>query len=296
MIKVINQSKTRYPAAQDFLFALFSSSVFYIVLDVICKNVNFGGGSELLLFISASFFVPISFIVFWTLVIQDSANKLTVRFCELNNNDFPVYPDAPLKEKILNMLSGAGYASCLPVFYWNLNRQMHERTVDMQIYQVISSAVVYIFYAVLGYQITARPKIFHFFIALAKLIRDGSFAYSALSGIEFAVLTLIFQCSGGVICWNESTAETLFAIPVLTLVLAIGIYSATTTLYRYKKNHQQNQHLIQKLSRLNVSITSSFSKAVNIVSNCRGKFFTKRQECLSYNEDSPLLVSSPNQP
>jgi len=230
--------ETKYLAAEDYGFAVFSSSMLYMILDAISQTGRMGK-LPVGWFITTTALVPITAFILAKTAMPDTKNII------MGGNKFPTYPDASRTEKLLDAGSGAVYGSSLLVIFWTINRELANKTVPLEIWQGGVAAGAVILSAISGYHMVNHPKAFHGVVTLSKGIRDASLAYAALSGLAYQVLTQIATCPHFP-CWGADEAPPLTT--AFTMISAfIGIFSAATSLYRYDEKHQANLENIQTI-------------------------------------------------
>ena len=280
-VKIINaRGGDKYRSAQDYLFAIFSSSVLYIILDFSSAAINTTsnliserGNRENIGYILLSFFsstsalIPLISLFMTQLVIPDSSDRITKQFDEQH---FPAYPDATKKEKCLNITTGLSYSTAIAALFWTINREVQRQTSPMEHWQMPIAAAYALVSAGIGYHLTNHPKVTHAFIALSKAAKDGALSYAALSGIAFHILMELHRCVEPP-CWDTAWHDVL-AGTLTPLAISIGVFSGLTTLFHFEENHTANEKLIDRVINAPGRIKN---KVTSFLSNCCCSLFGK---------------------
>ena len=294
IVKIINLRKQdkqgNYLSAQDYLFAGFSSSILYFALDAILDAKVMAENMSAPWFIATTIGVPVLAFFAAATIIPDSSNQIHIK---LDSDKFPVYPNASRKEKSLNMISGLAYASAITMLLWCINRELRKETVPLETWQLVVAGAYLIPAAAAGWLLTQYPKVFHGFIAASKGIRDAALSYAGLSGLGYLTLIVIHDCTKGP-CWgDDGTEESYLTSLFIPIALSIGVFSAATTLFRYKEKHAGNEKLIKGVTYgakrlkdgavyLKDSASNTARSAKNRVSNAAQSVKVKLTNCYAF--------------
>lgn len=235
------------------------------------------------MFITASVGVAGAALAFCKLATNDSATRVTLRPKEYrDDSNFPTYalPDedeqvdtsrhASKKEIAMNVFGGLSYGASATVFFWMLNRELNNKTSPIEPYQVAITVAAVALYAVLGGLATKYPRANNTAVAAAKTVRDGSHAYSALSGILFQSLMEVYKCPDNA-CWDQSH-NLYYSISLIVIASAVGLFAGATTLFPFADEHQSKVELFE-----------SIESAKNKLTSCFSSLFSK---CSSSNDDN----------
>ncbi len=250
-VKILNhRNQDNYPAWQDRLFAVFSSSILFFFLDLMKQNSI--TQMTLPVFILTSTMVPIASFTLARSTITDSTNYVVLPD-HFHEDNFPVYPTASPIEKWWNTKYAISLSTGITCLFWVINRELNGRTTPMDFWQIVMSIIYGLAMTVFSYQLTDSPKRFHVSLALSKALRDGSLAYAALSGIGFHVLDWINGCLQPA-CWSEDPYNTNKLLTTIFIPLAalIGLFSAATTKFDYEDNHSANEDIVRRISECDV--------------------------------------------
>lgn len=242
--------------SQDYVYALFSSSILYFILDTLSQSGNVGAQS-LTAFIIASTLVPVASAFFAKLVVPDTSNKLIFKPSQFRDDElFPVYPQATRAEKLSNLTAANAYAAASSILVWVINREVNGRTVGSTPWQLAIIAFTYIAGTFAGYKLAEHPLAFHAVAATGKGLITGAFSYAAFSGIAFLALMTHNQCENGP-CWDEEINMHL-TWPFLAASIGLGVFSSLTTHFSYEANHQGFQDMTENLKAIKDKLLDCF--------------------------------------
>lgn len=263
--KLINHFCERYPAAQDYLFSIFTSSIIYYILDMLSETGKIGAIPLPIFAFTSAIAIPIIAGFFLKLVITDSLPYLTPSV-----HTFAVaYPNAHTFERVLNIMTGLSYGiPALTSFFWCLNRELHNKTVPLENWQILLLFLSISLTARIGYQLTEYPIFFQRYVALSKAMRDGSLNYACLSGFSFLIGKE--NCGDKKICINKNKTNMLTAF-CLIYSASMALFSLMTTEFQFEKNHKANESLILTAQNAVNKVKNGVNSISTFFKKCCGK-------------------------
>lgn len=261
-----------YKGAQDYAYAVFTSSIVYFLLDAVSSTGKLGS-INVWWFVGITALVPVVSIGSARTATPDTSDQLIVKPNQLNG--VRAYPNADKTEKLLNAITGAVYGANIFILFWNVNREIHGKTVPTEMWQLVVSSLYVVANAAVGYKLTDHPKAFHAVVASSKFMRDASFAYAALSGLAFHILNRLTL-------EDREAVEMGLTFPFIALSIGIGVFSALTSLFRYDDNHQSYVDNKEMILNLPGKIKDGASSLASSISSCFGSMFSY---CCAYCAD-----------
>lgn len=252
MIKIINHTHERrrgdYLALQDYIFAALSSANVYRLLDIAHRSGN-AGAIPLPWFIGVSAGgLLVTAALMTKIAALDSApprcNHLTCGLDALDRLDLPQFPEISVSERFLNACKLMLYAAVAAVaFFWTVNREVRGETVPVAAWQIGLISLLLVLASYAGFQLNRHPKFAYGFLTFLKILRDGSLAYGALSGIVYMIVVYAFHCPNYQFCLNDTDRRALTYFCFIA-ALATGLFSGAASFFDFQDNHTQNQKLI----------------------------------------------------
>lgn len=271
---------------QDYLFAMFSSSLLYFALDIVSNHGSVGTMSLGGFVASSAVCIPLAIAFFLKIAHSDSYTEVVATLAKLKALQLPSYPNVPLSERLLNVGGGLVYAgSSLATFFWTVNREVYGRTMPLPIWQKGLLFLYLLIAGKIGFEVTDHPNFYQTFVAFSKMLKEGSLTYSVMSGI-FSLIA-VYQCNKQDSCFNEET-RTVFSYACFFMAMAIAIYSGATTRFQFQKNHEGHVALIDTIYAAPEKIKSGCADFSNTVSSgassCAHFFAEKIKQCCAREE------------
>lgn len=255
---------------QDYVFAMFSSSLLYFALDIVSHNGNVGVMPLGSFIASSAVCIPLAIALFLKIAHPDSHTEIVATLTQLKALRLPAYPSVSLSERLLNIIGGLVYAgSSLATFFWTVNREVYGKTMPLPTWQ---KGLLFLYLLVggkIGFETTDHPNFYQTFVAFSKMIKEGSLTYSVMSGI-FSMIAA-YQCPKQDFCFSDE-ARTMFSYACFFMAMAIGMYSGVTTRFQFQSNHEGNLALID-------TIYAAPEKIKSGVSGCAHFFAEKIKRC-----------------
>lgn len=300
MIKIIHHTHERrkrdYLALQDYIFAALSSANVYRLLDIAHKSGN-AGSIPLPWFIGVSVGGLLTATALMTkIAAPDSTsphcNHLTCGLDALDRLDLPQFLDASVSERFLNACKLMLYAAVAAVaFFWTVNREVRGETVPVAAWQIGLISLLLVLASYAGFQLNRHPKFAYGFLTFLKILRDGSLAYGALSGIVYMIVVYAFHCPNYQFCLNDTDRRALTYFCFIA-ALATGLFSGAASFFDFQDNHIQNQKLIAMKNGTVDALKIAGNYAVTLFA--AGKNYLSRVCAHSdHLEASPVLNRSP---
>lgn len=266
IVKLLNYrySETKYA---DYLYAGFSSSLFYYGLDLLSNEGKIGSMPLGCFVVSSCIFIPIVVSLFYKWTVFDSHSKLMYSLRQLNEFNPPKYPLASRNERRLNIITGLKYGvPSVTTFIWNVNREVFGKTVETPTWQKCLIAMYFLIAGKIGFELTHHPKFFQGFAAFSKVLKNGSLSYAALSGIFY--LAVVYQCENKKYCL-DGNFQTYLNYICFSLALMMGLYSGATTRFQFEKNHQGNLDFIAAVQNFPAAFNA---KKTEVIDGCGSAF------------------------
>ncbi|HLD84405.1 MAG TPA: hypothetical protein VI844_01385 [Coxiellaceae bacterium] len=234
----------KYLAAQDYFYALFLSVYGLFFTDLI-RGSQQAHELSLPAFIGINAIsVPFIAAFFFKFTTPDSHNRLNFSIKEAEPNEIPVFTfDDIVIHRRLNAVFGALHGlKSMTTLLWAVNREVQGQTVSLPDWQK-GLLVLYVMVAGnIGYESISHPKFFRGFTKFSNLLTAGALVYAALSAICY--MAVVFQSDTKTFDLNAASRTTL-TYTCFFFSLALGIFAAAKTRFRFQENHDGNQKLIE---------------------------------------------------
>lgn len=236
--KLTNHLIERYPAVQDYLFSIFTSSFIYFFLDILSEKGKVGAIPLPVFALTTGIAIPIIVGFFFKILIPDSLPYFT-SFIHLF---FSPFLNVRKSERFLNTIVGLSYGvPALTIFFWCLHRELYDKTAPPKNWQIFLLFLSILVTGRIGYQLTEHPVFFQRYVALSKGMRDGSLNYACISKIFYLIVKE--NCGATKFCIDKNDTKILKTFCLL-YSMVIGIFSLMTTEFQFEKSHKANELLI----------------------------------------------------
>ena len=242
-----------YLAAQDYAYALFSSSILFFAGDLFSST---GHMPQLSVFQ----FVMISLVgvlammaIFLKLTTPISSDKMIFsQNIETQLTYFEGYAKPFLNpsktERLLNAIGSVGYIASLSTFFWVLNHEVHNGVSPLVTWQKVMLGVGAGSLALFGSCATTdHPKYYLAFLMLVGFLNSSAIAYASISALACYVN-----------CKNHN-ADFVVAIGSFFALLT-GLFSATHIQYRTENTHMSNQDVEVMLEKISDKASALFNR------------------------------------
>lgn len=257
MIKCVNayysEKNNRYLASQDYVYALFSSSVIFFLGDLFSSTGQMPALSAFSFTIISLVGVLAMMAVFLKITTPISTDKMIF---EKNPSTEISYFDeyaAPLENpsktvRILNALGSVGYVASLSTFFWVLNHEIHDGVWPLAVWQQVVLGLGAVGLASYGsLTVTDHPKYYLLFLMGVILLNMGAISYAGVS-------SLLCYIS----CQNHHNTGLIIAN--FFIALATGLFSASHIEFRIEDKHAANQKTEEMIEKISDKIVSLFHR------------------------------------
>lgn len=242
-----------YLSAQDYAYALFSSSILFFAGDLFSST----GHMPVL---SAFQFAMISLVgvlammaIFLKLTTPISTNKMI--FSENPQTQelyFHEYAKAFLNpsktERLLNAVGSVGHIASLSTFFWVLNHEIHNGVSPLAVWQKVVLGVGAGALALFGSRtVTDHPKYYLAFLMAVAFLNSSAIAYASVSTLACYVN-----------CQNHN-ADSVVATSSFFALLT-GLFSAVHIQYRTENTHAANQNIEAMLEKISDKASALFNQ------------------------------------
>lgn len=275
--KILNAVPKRenYLAAQDYIFSVFCSSIFYFFLDLLTGAESLSLG----VFVVISAIVLPLFVAFFTnLALPDSSNRFYQ--CQGDGGEILLsrYALGNRVERFLNLGCGMDYGfTSLTALSWTINREYHGETASLPWWGMSLVGAGVLAAGKLGYDLTDHPIRFQKFVMISKFFKDASFTYAAISGIFY----MIFHDRS---IYQQPAFRVLLSCVCFFMGCCIGLYAAFTTRFRFEENASAIEMLINRVhaakEAASTGLTTIKNNAVNFFATCCKKNSAETEQLL----------------
>lgn len=254
MINALYQKKyDSYLAAQDYAYALFSSSILFFAGDLF-------SGSGYMPPLSAFQFMMISMVgvlammaIFFKLTTPFSSDKMIfAKNTETQLTYFDEYAKPFLNpsktERLLNAVGSVGYIASLSTFFWVLNHEIHNGVSSLAQWQKVILGLGAGGLALFGSRaITDHPRYYLSFLMAVAFLNSSAIAYASVSTLACYVN-----------CKNHN-ADFVVSTGVFFALLT-GLFSATHIQYFSENTHVSNQRVEAMLWKISDKASALFNR------------------------------------
>lgn len=241
-----------YLAAQDYAYALFSSSILFFAGDLFSSTGYMPA-------LSAFQFVMISLVgvlammaIFLKLTTPISSDKMI--FSEnpqTHERYFHEYAKAFLNpsktERFLNAIGSVGHIASLSTFFWVLNHEIHNGVSPLATWQKAILGAGAGALALFGSRtITDHPQYYLAFLMAVAFLNSSAIAYASAS-----TLACYMNC-------QNHNVDYVIAVNSFFALLT-GLFSAVHIQYRTENTHVSNQNVEAMLEKISDKASSFFN-------------------------------------
>lgn len=256
-----------YPAAEEYARAIFSGAILFYACDIL----NLAGKLDLNWLIAITALTVIPAIIFVKTTIPTVSDQV-IRSHQYK--DFKKYQPHELDWKkrfliITSPLSKAAAASILVI--WCANREISGQSMQISTLEIGLAGTYVASMLVTAVLSTSYPAPLQINMSIANGLESAALTYA--TGSNMAHLFWLFLAANGV-AWAESampdTVRYGLVGSLATIAVGIGVYRASTTLYRFENVYYNAVETISKVVLVKDKIKSGagylYDKAVNLFS------------------------------
>jgi len=240
----------RYVAAQDYIYALFSSSIVFLAGDLFSSSGYMPVMPELTFILVSLLGVCAAMAIFFKIVTPISSDKI---ICV--DEAAKAFPNPNRTERLLNAVGSVGHVASLSTFFWVLNHELNNGPAPLALWQKISLGLGATGSALFGAKtITDHPKSYLYFLMAVIFLNSSAMTYSSYSSLFIGPLK------------NEHphlhNQESLIAFGTI-LSATVGSFSALTFQYDLKTKHESNLAVEKMISDARDKINGLFQRCRN---------------------------------
>lgn len=168
-----------YKAFQDYVYAIFSSSIFFTLLALLSSSGYLPTMSQIAFILISLTGVLLAMAIFLKLVTPISNNKIISIDASAK-----AFPNPSRIERILNAAGSVGHVASLSTFFWVLNNELNNGPAPLTSWQKISLGIGGVGSALIGAKtITDHPKFYLYFLMAVIFLNSSAMAYSGYSSL-----------------------------------------------------------------------------------------------------------------
>ncbi len=242
-----------YLAAQDYAYALFSSSILFFVGDLFSSTGHMPVLSAFQFGMISLVGVLAMMAIFLKLTTPISTDKMILsenpQTQELYFHEYAKAFVNPSKtERFLNAVGSVGHIASLSTFFWVLNHEVHNGASPLAAWQKVTLGVGACGLALFGWRtITDHPKYYLAFLMAVTFLNSSAIAYASVSTLA---------CYAN--CQNHN-ADFVVGLGAFVGMLT-GLFSAVHIQYRTENTHASNQDVEAMLEKISDKASALFNR------------------------------------
>lgn len=253
-INVIYSKKYEsYLAAQDFVYALFSSSLLFFVGDLFSSS-GYMPSLSIFQFVMISLIGVFAMMaIFLKLTTPLSSDKMIfsrnpqsqiIYFDEYAT----AFPHPSKTERVLNAVGSVGHIASLSTFFWVLNHEIQNGVAPLAIWQKVMLGLSAAGLGVFGaFTVTDHPKYYLSFLMAVMFLNSAAIAYAGISALA---------CFAN--CQNYHAAYVI--APGIFVALLNGLFSASHIQYDFENTHAANKNIEEMFVKISDKAASIFHR------------------------------------
>lgn len=268
--------KHGYRAAQDYIAALFSSTLSLMFFKVLCTTNAKLESMPLTLCVPVIVCsIALTSGLFFKLVLPDSHDDIVYGSKQVTPIDMPNYPSVSISERVLNVLAAMIYGgTSLSTVLTHIMRQLAGKTTSFSSLHYVIIALYLGVSGVIGYRLTDHPRCFQQFAAFSNFWKFGALSYSGFSSIFF--LLGVYQSADRTFSLDQHSRAFLTGMDLL-FAFCVGLFAAVTTCYPLQNAHESNGRIISFLQR---SLDKCHTQTVKMSNTCGDTFRKTSDGCM----------------
>ena len=242
-----------YLAVQDYIYALFSSSILFFVGDLFSTSGYMPSipVSEFALISLVGVLAMMAiFLKFTTPLSSDT--MIASRNPQTNHRYFDeyivTYSDVSKTERFMNAISSFGRITSLSTFFWVFNHEMNDGVAPLATWQKVILGLGAAGSGLFGaWTVTDHSRFYLIFLMSVVFLNAAAMGYAGI-----AALVCFFNC-------RQHDAAVVIA-PGIVMGLLNGLFSALYIQYRFENTHVSNQNIENMVGNLAGKTASFFHR------------------------------------